>query len=205
MWNIHYVPKALFMGLFKFLDFAVIIAGVIALVYLVGPLFHTYEAEKDNFGIQVFDHWDLAPKTGRHRPLIALSLLFMFATSVACCWWFVRTSASSAHLTTYTCFNEAMSAVALLPQLWMFQKDKRVDALLGSFVAMIAFNRICTLLFWVGMPFLVVHSWAIPSNRNIQMALEAMNLLILSDFLYYWARAKIRGEREIVFSDDCGV
>merc|ERR1712137_265020 len=128
------------------------------------------------------------------------------AAVVAVLWYLVRTASTSHNLTCYTCFNEAMSAVALLPQLWMFQHDKRVDSQLASFVVMIALNRMCTLLFWSFIPFLVASRWAVPTNRPTQMALEALNLMILADFLYYWARAKLRGEKDIILpSADCGV
>jgi hypothetical protein len=150
MWSIHYVPKAMWMFPFKVFDFAVVGAGVTCVVALLTKYYSTYEVEKDNFGIQIFDRWDLLPKDGyfRLRPLAAASFLYLVAGVVALLWYFVRTSNTSYNLTCYTCFNEAMSAVALLPQLWMFQHDKR----LASFVVMIAVNRLCTLLFWTFLP-----------------------------------------------------
>ncbi len=54
-----------------------------------------------------------------------------------------------------------------LLKLWMFQHDKRVDSQLASFVVMIAVNRLRTLLFWTFLPILVVHSWAVPTNRSM--------------------------------------
>ncbi len=148
-----------------------------------------------------------SPPQGWFLPFTTIGCcLYLVAGVVALLWYFVRTSNTSYNLTCYTCFNEAMPAVALLPQLGMFQHDKRVDSQLASFVVMIAANRLCTLLFWTFLPILVVHSWAVPTNRSIQMGLEALNLLILADFLYYWARAKLRGEKDIILpSSDCGV
>merc|ERR1711904_25486 len=32
-----------------------------------------------------------------------------------------------------------------------------------------------------------------PANRGIQISSETLNLLILSDFLYYWAKSKMLG------------
>jgi len=203
MWSMHYVPKALWMFPFKVMDVAVVLAGLACVVALLTKYYPSYEVEKDNFGIQLFDHWDLLPRDGsnRLRPLAASSFLYIVAGVVALAWSLVR---SSTAYSNYTCFNEAMSAVALLPQLWMFQHDKRVDSQLASFVVMIAVNRFCTLLFWTGLPILVSR-WAVPTNRPIQMALEVLNLIILSDFLYYWARAKFRGDKEIVLSVDDSV
>lgn len=208
MWGIHYIPKAMWMFPFKVLDCGVVLAGFCCVFAMLTTFYSSYEVEKDNFGIQLFDRWELLPRDGtfRLRPLAAASFLYIVAGVVACCWYLVRTGSTSYGLTSYTCFNEAMSAIALVPQLWMFQHDKRVDSRLASFVVMIAVNRLCTFLFWSFLPFLVVHKWAVPTNRSIQMALEAMNLLILADFLYFWVRAKIRGESEIVLTcSDCGV
>lgn len=193
---------------FKMFDLVVVLAGVSCVVAMLTKYYSTYEVEKDNFGIQLFDKWGLLPQIGssRLRPLAAASFLYIVASAIAVVWYMIRTANSSYNLTSYTCFNEAMSAVALLPQLWMFQHDKRVDSQLASFVVMVAVNRFCTLLFWTFLPILVVHKWAIPTNRSIQMALEAVNLLILADFLFIWVRAKLRGEKEIILSSsDCGV
>jgi len=204
MWSVHYNPRAMWMFPFKVMDILVVVAGMSCLVALLTKYYSTYEVEKDNFGIQLFDRWDLLPKGGsfRLRPLAAASFLYIVAGCVALVWSFFRTSGV---YNSYTCFNEAMSAVALLPQLWMFQHDKRVDSQLASFVVMVAVNRLCTLMFWTFLPFLVGR-WAVPTNRSTQMALEALNLLILADFLYYWMRAKLRGEKDIILpSSDCGV
>merc|ERR1712166_1304278 len=126
---------------FKVMDILVVVAGMSCVVALLTKYYSTYEVEKDNFGIQLFDRWNLLPKDGsfRLRPLAAASFLYIVAGCVALVWSFFRTSGV---YNSYTCFNEAMSAVALLPQLWMFQHDKRVDSQLASFVVMIAVNRL---------------------------------------------------------------
>jgi hypothetical protein len=206
MWTIHYVPKAMPMFLFKFTDFAVVLSGGFCVVSILTAYYSSYEVEKDNFGIQLFDKFGILPDlgTGRFRPFVAASVLYSFAAVLSVIWYMIRT-ANSYNLTTYTCFNEALSAVALLPQLWMFRSDKRVDTNLATFVVAVAVNRMCTLLFWTFLPFLVVHKWAVPTNRGIQMGLEIINLIILADFLYYWVRAKLRGETEIILGGDCGV
>merc|ERR1711941_169578 len=124
---------------------------------------------------------------------------------LAVIWYMIRSTNSyslTSHTATYTCFTEALSAVALLPQLWMFRADKRVDQNLASFIVAVAVNRMCTLLFWTCLPFLVLHKWAVPTNRSVQMALETINLLILADFLYYWVRAKLRGDKEVILASD---
>merc|ERR1719454_1709314 len=117
-------------------------------------------------------------------------------------WYMIR---STGIINTFTCFNEALSAVALLPQLWMFRSDKRVDQNLATFVVAVAMSRVCTLLFWTLLPYFLVQKWAVLANRPMQIKLEILNLLVLSDFLYYWVRAKIRGDKEVSFGVDCFV
>merc|ERR1712046_84498 len=108
------------MGMFPFkvFDFAVVMTGVACVIALLTKYYSTYEVEKDNFGVQLFDRWDLLPKDGsfRLRPLAAASFLYIVAGIVAFLWYLIRKQ-NSYNLSSYQCFNEAMSAVALLPQL----------------------------------------------------------------------------------------
>jgi hypothetical protein len=191
--------------LFKFTDFAVVLSGALCILAILTKFYKSYEVEKDNFGIQLFDKFGILPElgTGRFRPFAAASVLYTFAGILAVIWYMMRT-ANPYRLTSYTCFSEALSAVALLPQLWMFRSDKRVDKNLATFVVAVAVSRICTLIFWTLLPYFLVQKWAVVSNRPIQMKLEIVNLLILSDFLYYWVRAKLRGDKDVTLGGDCG-
>merc|ERR1719321_1838974 len=98
-------------------------------------------------------------------------------------------------LSFFICLYEALCMVALIPQLWMFHQDKWVNQLLATFVVMVALNRVCTLTFWISYTW--VNPWNTPANRRIQIITEVGNLLVLSDFLYYWIRAKMRGESRV--------
>merc|ERR1739845_173012 len=91
---------------------------------------------------------------------------------------------------------EVLFAMALLPQLWMFHQEKRVPPILAWFVVLIAVGRLCILAFWIVFPF--VHPWLKPTNRGGQMSSETMNILILSDFIFHWIRAKLRGDIDVV-------
>merc|ERR1712226_1447856 len=130
------------------------------------------------------------------RPVVAMSFLYLVVIVIAICWFFVRASLPTFTVACYCCVYEAMSAVALIPQLWMFHKDKRVPSLLATFVVLVAAGRLCTFLFWWLYPW--VYRWNVPTNRSIQMCLEIGNLVILSDFFYYWVRAKLRGQDEVI-------
>merc|ERR1719161_23425 len=118
-------------------------------------------------------------------------------------WYNIRRSSHGFYMSFFFCFYEVMSGVALIPQLWMFHQDKRVSPPLANFVVLTALNRLCTLSFWVCYP--MINLWRYPDNRGIQMASESLNLLILSDFLFYWVKAKLRGESEVVIGDSLDV
>lgn len=131
--------------------------------------------------------------------MVAAGFLYCCITVLALLWYCIRRSHHSFLVSYFCCFYEVMGAFALIPQLWMFQKDKRVSPPLANFVVLTAFNRLCTLLFWISYP--RVYYWRYPDNRGIQMASETINILILSDFLYYWVRSKMRGDKEVVIGD----
>jgi hypothetical protein len=80
----------------------------------------------------------------------------------------------------------------------MFHLDKRVPSVLANFVLIFALHKLLVLVFWAAYPFL---KGDYPANRNIQMAFDAMSLLILADFLYYWAKSTIRGYPDVVFDE----
>lgn len=200
--GLHYQPAILPWTVFALLDVANAVAGGCLLFAFVSMYYSSYEKAKDNFGIHFFTKFNLLPKTGplSEGPLVAASFLYAVITVMAFLWYFVRRSHHSFLVSYFCCFYEVTAAVALIPQLWMFHQDRRVSPLLANFVVLTAVNRLCTLLFWIFYP--KVYIWRYPDNRGIQMASEALNLLILSDFLYYWVRSKLRGDREIIIGDD---
>lgn len=200
---LHYSPTVLPKELFCLLDGVNALMGV-ACLFIFGTYYYsTYEVDKDNFGIQIFDAFDCLPKSGplQHRPIAAASFLYFLVAVAALVWYCVRAGSLSFASGYFCCFYEAMSAVALIPQLWMFNKDKRVPSLLATFVVLVAVGRVCTLAFW--WSYTLVHPWRSPANRGIQMSFETLNLLILSDFLYYWGRSKWLGQKDVVLGDSC--
>merc|ERR1712183_976295 len=65
----------------------------------------TYEMEKDNFGLQLFDKFGLTPKAGlfSSRPVLAASFIYVATVALAFLWSFVRTSAGSWGLNYFCC------------------------------------------------------------------------------------------------------
>lgn len=199
--GLHYSPAVMPYFVFPTLDVVNAAAGVAVLSAFSLYYTHTYEKSKDNFGIHVFEKLELLSKHSplRTSPLVAASFLYSMVAVMALIWYCVRRSHHTFLVSYFCCFYEVLGAVALIPQLWMFHQDKRVSPLLANFVVLTAMNRFCTLLFWIFYP--RVYYWRYPDNRGIQMASETLNLLVLSDFLFYWVRSKLRGDREVILGD----
>ena len=99
----------------------------------------------------------------------------------------------------YLSLYEVLAALCLLPQLWMFHLDKRVPSVLANFILFFALHKAFVLVFWIAYPFVDGES---PPNRSIQIAFDSMSLLILADFLYYWARSKLKGYEDVVLDEE---
>lgn len=199
--GLHYKPTVMPWFIFPMIDIISACAGVAVLAAFSLLYYHSYEKDKDNFGIHVFERLELLSKDSplRKSPFVAASFLYAVVAVIALLWYCVRKSQHTFLISYFCCYYEAMGAVALIPQLWMFHQDKRVSPLLSYFVVLTAMNRLCTLCFWIFYP--QVFYWRYPDNRGIQMVSETLNLLILSDFLFYWIRSKVRGDTEVIIGD----
>lgn len=199
--GLHYQPAVMPWVVFPILDILNAIMGASLLVVFVLYFSRSYEKEKDNFGIHVFEKLKLvAPGSPLlTSPIMAASFLYSVVAVLALLWYCVRRSNNTFFVSYFCCYYEVMGAVALIPQLWMFHQDKRVSPLLANFVLLTALNRVCTLCFWIFYP--RVYYWRYPDNRGIQMVSETLNILILSDFIFYWARSKLRGDKEVILGD----
>lgn len=197
--SLHYIPTVLPWILFPLLDVVNACFGATLLFCFYCKFYNSYEKDKDNFGIHLFQK--LNPNL--EGPFIASLFLYFVIALMALGWHFVRRAPHTFSVSYFCCVYESMGAVALIPQLWMFHKDKRVSPLLANFVVLTAVNRLCTLSFWIFYP--MVNYWRYPDNRGIQMLSETLNILILSDFLFYWVRAKWRGDKEIIIGFELDV
>lgn len=194
--GIHYRPQEISAA--PYFVFDIVNAGLgIGCIVIFLALVETYEKEKDNFGLALFERLDLIPKSGlfSSRPLLGASFIYGATIILACIWSFFRAPATSWYMTYFCCVYEMMCMLALLPQMWMFHKEKLVSQLLGTFVVMVALNRMCTLTFWLSYTW--VNPWSAPANRGTQILTELLNLAVLADFLFYWARSKLRGDTVI--------
>lgn len=204
--GLHYIPTQLPWILYPILDVCNCFAGLLCFGTFLSQHYHTYETEKDSFGMRFIEKTRILPpeaimdKQGRKTFNARAASLYIMVTLGAFAWFFFRRSQQTFLLSYFCCFYEVMSGIALVPQLWMFHQDKRVSPPLANFVVLTAANRLCTLSFWAFYP--AVNYWRYPDNRGTQMASEFLNLLILADFLYYWVRAKCRGESDVILSLD---
>jgi len=203
--GLHYSPAQLPKAIYPTIDIVNAAFGVFLLSSFVAFYAKSYEREKDNFGIHLFKKFGWLPKQGRlsEGPVVATCFLYASIAVMALGWYFVRRSPHNFLVSYFCCFYEVTGAVALVPQLWMFHQDKRVSPLLANFVVFTALNRLLTLSFWVCYPWVYIYRY--PDNRGIQMASETLNILILSDFLFYWVRSKLRGDVVVIIGDGLDV
>jgi ER lumen protein retaining receptor len=193
--DLHFEPTMVPSWIYGFFDVLTSTFGVLIIYYVFSKLLHSYDSDLDTFG-DVVGKWIVPGSFGVLGKLLSrITVSLCFSIALGFVWWLIRRSHQAFISSYFACFYEVLGAVALFPQLWMFQKTRVASAQLANFVAMIALNRICTLLFWIVYPW--IFHWRYPDNRGIQMASEVINLLIISDFLYYYVRAKLRGDSEV--------
>jgi len=90
-----------------------------------------------------------------------------------------------------------VSAVAVLPQLWLITRSHgRCEALTSHYIAAMAVSRILSGTFmWHARHDITCDPWVEGFNHAIWaiLAAHAMHLLLLADFAYYYAKALLRG------------
>ena len=191
--DLHFMPDTLPFALSMLMDYANAIFGCYVLWYIVQNYWNTYESEKDNFSE------NFLLKIGVDRNMVRnyrYAFIYVIAAVFGFIWYLFRRSSVPFFASYFCCYYEALCAVALLPQLWMFQQDRVVSPQLANFVALTAANRLFTLIFWTSYPYVFWNRY--PDNRGVQMTSEILNLLILSDFLYYFIKARMKGQKVVI-------
>lgn len=185
------------------------IVSICVFVYLYRNFWSTYEKQRDTFG-QKYLRLMKVPSCGPSSHVCFLYILSLF---VSFTMFILRRSphapsisdvARYGHgrlalgmlLSFWECFNDSVLALALLPQLFMFynKRPRKVTNLLGTFVAMLFCARILAFIYWLSFP--LFHR-SQPTGRGIHLTTEALNILILVDFLYYYVKAKLSGQEDI--------
>jgi len=93
-----------------------------------------------------------------------------------------------------------LDTVAMLPQLWMVVKLGEVEALTSHFVALLIASRACSFGFWFyGYKELRDEQRHGRNSINLAglqlLAAHALQLLLSLDFLFYYVKARIKGDR----------
>jgi hypothetical protein len=186
--SLHYQPTTMPGFVYSGCDFISMCLGLLSVALIFGKYRATYDADKDDFGEVLIAK--LLPKAEKEKTrTLKWVVLYAMAILGSCVWFRIRRTTSDFMTGMFCCFYEVITSVALLPQLWMFHKEKVVSQMLANFVVFVAVNRLCIFSFWAFYPW--VFYGRHPDNRGIQMASEALNLLILGDFLFYYIRAKL--------------
>jgi len=195
LFGLHYRPQVLPMTLYMLMDLVNATLGM-STVALFVKYWSSYEVDKDNFCAP------LLRKVFNADSVKARWVFFSVIIAVMSFGWFLFRRYKNQDFTTgmFCSMYEVLGFFALLPQLWMFQSGRVVSKTLGNFIGFTALHRLFTLTFWVVFP--LVHNFRVLDNRWIQMTSEIINLLIIADFLYYYIRSFIRGEKEIVITHD---
>eukprot|EP00397_Hematodinium_sp_SG-2012_P022715 GEMP01023554.1.p1 GENE.GEMP01023554.1~~GEMP01023554.1.p1 ORF type:complete len:298 (+),score=22.12 GEMP01023554.1:100-894(+) len=189
--EIHYRTKVIPFEVCLGFDYLNAVLGVVVLFYILVTYRKIYDHTNDNFG-GIF----LAPcnmDTAPMRWFLFSMLVAVYTVSL------ILVNESSFDLVSiYASSCDAFGFVALLPQLWMFHKEKTVSFQLGNFVFFIICHRLFVIVFYT----LYYTTFRLTSASLIKhVAFEFFNILIAADFVYFYIRAKLRGDRQINISE----
>lgn len=161
-----------------------LVAVALILYGMFDPLLPTYDEKYDKFG-----NFKIPGEYGAIFiviPCIALALLFH--------------PTLNRNFISDTCWTLSMyiEAVAMLPQIYMFQKQASdnagtVEALIGHTVFALGFSRVFELIFWLGsFKELSDHSGSrLPGY--IVLFSQIAHLVIMGDFFYYYFKSLSKG------------
>eukprot|EP00922_Rhytidocystis_sp_ex-Travisia-forbesii_P005268 GHVS01007682.1.p1 GENE.GHVS01007682.1~~GHVS01007682.1.p1 ORF type:complete len:357 (+),score=55.77 GHVS01007682.1:243-1313(+) len=193
-----YLGKPVFQLDFWIVDCTTAIMSAYTFAYVYRNFFASYEKQKDTFGRKLCSVFCCFQTLTEHyyglflyvlSALIALPIFLFRHTAPS-------SSSTSSILSFWECFDDSVLSIALLPQLFMFynKRPRKVNALLGRFVVCLLLARALAFAYWLTFP--LFH--AVPQRgRGVHLFTEALNLLILSDFVFYYIKAKLKGHQHV--------
>eukprot|EP00919_Chromeraceae_sp_WS-2016_P063748 GHVR01150885.1.p1 GENE.GHVR01150885.1~~GHVR01150885.1.p1 ORF type:complete len:270 (-),score=25.46 GHVR01150885.1:18-827(-) len=173
-------------------DVSTTLLSFLAWWYIFNFYYSSYERDRDTFGLK-FCKLVLDPKKARAvYPLF----VYLVALILTIPLFLLRRTRLSVVFSLYECMDDTLLAIALIPQLYMFynKRPRKVSNLLGDFVVLLFMARMCALIYWLSYP--LFHPGSVPS-RGLHIGTEILNIIILADFLYHFAKAKYRRESDI--------
>ncbi|CAD7951537.1 unnamed protein product [Amoebophrya sp. A120] len=194
IFGIHYSPEVFPPFIYLIVDGFAVFMGVVTTV----ALYCVSNSIKEDFADDVFGRAFLKrilPKQYHDTLFVQFGGLLVFSAIVACFWSVTRCSIITADGDVPFAFSlcmlcsicEIVQIMSVLPQLLMLYKTKKIPVLLGDFLMFQGIAKFCTLTFWLLFP--TVNGWS-PHNHNMATATEFFNLLILSDFIYFYIKSK---------------
>lgn len=148
---------------FFVVDCSSALVSLMVFLYIYKYFSSTYESQRDNFGKKFCRLFCIKPCVEKYHFLF----LYLVAFVISCPMFLLRRSKyaapltkvavsgnfrmiASAGLSFWECFNDSVLALALVPQLFMFynKRPRKVTNLLGTFVALLFFARICAFMYW---------------------------------------------------------
>mmetsp|Transcript_22163 Transcript_22163/g.55883 ORF Transcript_22163/g.55883 Transcript_22163/m.55883 type:complete len:386 (-) Transcript_22163:44-1201(-) len=200
--GIHYVPEVVPLSLYALVDgIAVVMVSITALALWVASKGDSECFADDVFGRELLrkivpthmQNWKLV----QHGGLVFCSLIVASLWSVTRCSLIISPATDDVHYAFSLCLLcsicEVIQVMSVLPQLLMLYKTRRIPALLGDFLMFQGVAKGCTLLFWVLFP--SVNGWS-PHNHNMATLTEFFNLLVLSDFIYFYIKSRAISRRD---------
>ncbi|KAH8739234.1 protein with signal peptide and 6 transmembrane domains [Cryptosporidium ryanae] len=127
-------------------------------------------------------------------------VLYILAIPLSIIFLMFRTRRRFGIITSLLAYDDAIRALALLPQLYMFhiKSPRKVSEHLALFMMFEFSLKILALVYWLSMPlFRMPHE-----SRNYNIVVQLFNIGILLDFAYHYFRAKLSGEKSIQYASD---
>ncbi|KAF8819747.1 hypothetical protein IE077_004047, partial [Cardiosporidium cionae] len=155
-----------------------------AFIHIYRKFVSTYDFKQDSFGRR-FSSLIFPSFLKRYHWLF----LYLIAAALSIPCTFYRRANIPFALSFLECFNDSVIAVALLPQLFMFygSHHRIVKGLQGQDIFFFILNYTLFLF-----PFFYS---AFPAGRGIHAFTDLLNVLILSDFSYFYIKAKLQRKR----------
>lgn len=130
-------------------------------------------------------------------------VLYILAIPLSIVFLMFRTKRRLGLITSLLAYDDAIRALALLPQLYMFhiKSPRKVSEHLALFMMFEFSLKILALIYWMSMPlFRIPHE-----SRNYNIVVQLFNIGILLDFAYHCFKAKMNGEKSIQYASDLAI
>lgn len=153
----------------------------------------TYERNRDCFGLKFMKYVLPDELANKYQKFF----LYFIALILAVPLYIFRSSRLPFLISMLECFDDVLLAISLLPQLFMFYRrtPRRVSAPLANFVFLMFIARVCAFTYWLSYPWF---RYSPGLSRNLRLCTEFLNLVILADFIYYFVRARLKGETDFI-------